>query len=144
VSTSLPLASRRTGRLLAALGALVSLGIAISTAISESDRVLRIYDGLWMLLGAAVAVAAVTPFIRRWPRERALFALAITVTAGTWLPLVILALRGGMPIGRRIRGAIFWAGADIIGLAVPVGVLFAWLALQEHRPAPKSPASPEV
>ena len=49
--------SRRTGRALAALAAALSFGIAIYTAISQVDRVLRLYDGLWMIAGAAVALA---------------------------------------------------------------------------------------
>jgi hypothetical protein len=136
---ALALTSRRTGRVLAGLAAACSLGLALYTAVSQLEPALRLYDGLWMLGGAAVAVAATAPLIWRWPRERALAVLAATTVAGTWAPLVMLALRAGIPISVRLRGAVFWSGADIIGVALPIGVIFTWLALQEHRPRARGP-----
>ena len=96
--------------------------------------ILRIYDGLWMFGGAIVALAAVGPLLRRWQRERALPAIGLAVGVGAWLPLVLLAFRAHMPVLARLRGAIFLSSADVIGIALPVGAMLAWLALREHRP----------
>ena len=53
---------------------------------------------------------------------------------GTWAPLVGLAFRAGIPIRTRLQGAVFWSSADVVGVALPIGIVFAWLALREHRP----------
>jgi hypothetical protein len=134
MATAFSITSRRTGRMLAGLAAAFSLGLAIYTAISQFEPALHLYDGLWMLAGAGFAVAIVAPVIWRWPRERALAVLAAVTTVGTWAPLALLALRAGIPIRPRLRGAVFWSNADVIGVALPIGVVFAWLALREHRP----------
>jgi hypothetical protein len=127
--------SRRTGRALAALAAALSFGIAIYMAISQVDRVLRLYDGLWMLAGAAVAIAITIPIVRSWPRDWAIALLAVVTEIGAWAPLVWLALRAHISIPARLKGAIFFSSADVIGIALPVGVVCAWLALREYRPA---------
>lgn len=132
------LTSRRSGRLLAALGAIFCLGIAGYTAITEVDPVLHIYDGLWMCAGGAAAVLLVTPLVWRWPRERALAVVAAATAAGTWAPLAVLALRARIPLAARVKGAIFFSSADVVGIALPVGVALAWLAIREHRPAQRS------
>ena len=126
--------SRRTGRLLAAAAACVSFGIAAFTAISQIDPVLHLYDGVWMFAGAALAVAIAAPLVWRWPRERALLALCVATIIGTWGPLVLLALRAHMPIAARLKGAVFFSNADVVGIALPVSILLGWLALREHRP----------
>jgi hypothetical protein len=129
------LASRKTGRAVAAVAGLLVLGLAVRTAIAESDPVLKLYDGYWMLGGGLAAALLAAPLAWRWPRERALGLIALASLAGAWLPLVILGLRAGVPVAARLRGAIFFASADIIGLALPVGCALCWLALQEHQGA---------
>jgi len=128
------LTSRRAGRGLAAGGAALVLGMAIYTAVTESTPDLNLYDGYWMLAGAALALLVVAPWAWRWSRERGLLAVAVAASVGAWLPLVLLALRARLAIGARIKGAIFFSSADVIGIALPVGATLAWLALREHRP----------
>lgn len=130
------LSSRRAGRIAAGLAALGTLGLAGYVALSEVDPVLHIYDGLWMFAGAAIAFAAIAGIVRRWRREFALVLVAVGVTAGAWCPLVVLAFRAHLPVLVRLKGAIFLASADVIGVALPVGATLAWLALGEHRPVP--------
>lgn len=129
------MASRRAGRAVAAVAGLLALGLAIRTAIVESDPVLRLFDGYWMLGGGFAAALLLAPFAWRWPRERALAGVALASLAGAWLPLAVLGLRAGVPVAARLRGAIFWSSADVIGLALPVGCTLCWLALQEHQGA---------
>ena len=124
--------SRRTGRALAALAAVMSFGIAVYTAISQVDRVLRLYDGLWMLAGAAVALAITIPIVKSWPRDRAIALLAVVTEIGAWAPLVVLALVAHIPLRARLKGAIFFSSADVIAVALPVGVVCAWLAVKEY------------
>jgi hypothetical protein len=125
--------SRRTGRALAALAALISLAIAFYTAVSQVDRVLRLYDGLWMLAGAAIAIAITIPIVKSWPRDQAVVLLAVVTEIGAWVPLVILALRSHISIPARLKGAIFFSSVDVIAVALPVGVVCAWLAVKEYR-----------
>ncbi|HSR89972.1 MAG TPA: hypothetical protein VLK88_01600, partial [Gemmatimonadales bacterium] len=125
--------SRRTGRALAALVALISFGIAIYTAVSQADRVLHIYDGLWMLAGATVAIGLCIPFVWSWPRDRAIALLATVTVVGSWTPLIVLALRAGIPIPARLKGAVFFSSADVVGVALPVGVVCLYLAVKEYR-----------
>ena len=126
--------SRRAGRILAGIAATLALGIAVYTAITQTDPTLRLYDGLWMLGGSAVAVGLVVPLIWGWPREQALVAVAAAAALGAWLPLVVLALRARIPVEARLKAAVFFSSADVIGVALPVGIALAWLALREHRP----------
>jgi hypothetical protein len=100
---------------------------------------LHLYDGYWMLGGTAVAFMLVAPLAWRWPRERGLIAVAGAATVGAWLPLVLLALRARLSVMARIKGAIFFSSADVIGIALPVGAALAWLALKEYRPAAQPP-----
>ncbi len=129
----LPWTSRRTGRALAAFAALISLGIALYTAISQVDRVLHLYDGLWMLGGAAVGLALSVPVVWSWPRDKAIALLAIVTVVGSWAPLVALALRAKIPILSRLKGAVFFSSADVVGVALPVGVVCLYLAVKEYR-----------
>ncbi len=129
------LASRRTGRAVAAVAGVLALGLAVRTAIVESDSVLNLFDGYWMLGGGLAAALLAAPFAWRRPRERALAVIALASLAGAWLPLAILGLQAGVPVAARFRGAIFFASADVIGLALPVGCTLCWLALQEHQGA---------
>ena len=86
-----------------------------------------------MLAGAAVAIAITIPIVRSWPRDRAIVLLAVVTEIGAWAPLVVLALRAHIPIPARLKGAIFFSSADVIGVALPVGVVCAWLAVKEYR-----------
>jgi hypothetical protein len=105
------------------------LGLAIGTAIGQSVPALGMLDGYWMLAGAAAATGAIAPIAWRWPRERALMAVAVTSLAGAWLPLIGLALRAGIPVSARLKGAMFFSSADVIGITL------LWLACQEHHGA---------
>lgn len=134
MSRVLSLTSRRAGRWLSGAGAAVALGMAVHTTISMTDPVLRLFDGWWMLGGTALAVAIVGPLARRWSRERAVLAVVTAAALGAWLPLVGLAFRSGIPVSARLKGAIFFSSADVIGVTLPVGVALAWLALQEYSP----------
>ena len=125
--------SRRTGRALAGLAALISFGIAIYTAISQVDRVLHIYDGLWMLAGATVALVLCVPLVWSWPRDKAIALLALVTVIASWAPLVALALRARIPILARLKGAVFFSSADVVGVALPVGVVCLYLAVREYR-----------
>jgi len=125
--------SRRTGRALAGLVALISFGIAIYTAISQVDRVLHIYDGLWMLAGATVALGLCVPLVWSWPRDKAIALLAVVTVIGSWAPLVALALRARIPILARLKGAVFFSSADVVGVALPVGVVCLYLAMKEYQ-----------
>jgi hypothetical protein len=131
--------SRSAGRRLAGSGAALVLGMAVYTAVTESMPDLHLYDGYWMLGGTAVAFMLVAPLAWRWPRERGLIAVAGAATVGAWLPLVLLALRARLSVMARIKGAIFFSSADVIGIALPVGAALAWLALKEYRPAAQPP-----
>ena len=125
--------SRRTGRTLAGLAALISFGIAIYTAISQVDRVLHIYDGLWMLGGTAVATGDLCSLVWSWPRDKAIALLALVTVIASWTPLVALALRAKIPILARLKGAVFFSSADVVGVALPVGVVCLYLAVKEYR-----------
>ncbi|HEY7029474.1 MAG TPA: hypothetical protein VH438_17800 [Gemmatimonadales bacterium] len=129
----LPWASRRTGRVLAGLAAVIALSIALYTAISQVDSVLQLYDGLWMLAGAAVALAICVPLVWSRPRDRAIAVLAVATVIGSWAPLVALAIRAKVPILARLKGAVFFSSADVVGVALPVGVVCLYLAVKEYR-----------
>jgi len=118
---------------LAGLVALISFGIAIYTAISQVDRVLHIYDGLWMLAGVTVALGLCVPLVWSWPRDKAIALLAVVTVIGSWAPLVALALRARIPILARLKGAVFFSSADVVGVALPVGVVCLYLAMKEYR-----------
>ena len=92
------------------------------------------YDGYWMLLGAAIAVAGVAPLVWRWPRQRSLPAIVLAAILGSWLPIVWLAYRGHVPLLPRLKGAWYLMGADVIGAAIPVGAACLWMALRESDP----------
>ena len=127
------LVSRRSGRLLAGAAAVLILGLAVRTAFTGTVPELRLYDGWWMVGGATVTIALGLPFIWKWPRERALAVIAGCAAIGAWVPLVILAIRAGIPVLVRLKGAVFFSDADVLGVALPVGAALAWLALREHR-----------
>jgi hypothetical protein len=122
--------SRSTGRRVSSVLAALALGLAGYTGYSQSLPWLQIYDGIWMFLGGVLAVALVAPIVWSWSRERSLVAIGLAAFVGTWLPLVMLAVRQHVPIWARIRGAWVLTGADIVGTALPIGMVCLWFALR--------------
>src|SRR4051794_27625449 len=102
---------RRSGQIAAGLGALICFGWAGWAAHTSAMPEFRVYDGYWMMLGAAAAIVIVAPLVWRWPRERSLVAVAAGATLGSVLPLVISAWRMGMPVSARLRGSWVLGGA---------------------------------
>jgi hypothetical protein len=123
---------RKTGQIAAAILALASFGWAAWASYASAIPELRIYDGYWMMLGASVAIAIVAPLVWRWPRERSLIVIAIAAVAGSAAPLVISALRLGMPVPIRLRGSWVLGGADLVGPALIIGFVCLWFALREY------------
>ena len=126
---------RRAGQVLAGLGALAAFGWAAWAAQESAMPEFKIYDGYWMILGALVAFAAVAPLVWRLPREISLVVITLTAVVGCVAPLVISALRRGMPVSVRLRGAWVLGGADMVGPVVVVGCLCLWLALRRYETA---------
>jgi hypothetical protein len=98
----------------------------------------KVYDGYWMMLGAALAVGLVAPLIWRWPRERSLLVVVIASILGSIVPLVVSALTHNLPIMARLRGSWMLAGADLVGPAVIVGFTCLWLAVRDEAPGRRS------
>jgi len=126
------------------LAASVALAMFTGAAL-EAHRsaipAVRVYDGYWMILGAAVAMLVVGPLVWRWPRERSLVAILIAAVAGSVTPLVISAFRHHMPLQARLRGAWFIGGADVIGPALAIGSMCLWFALREYNTSEPQPSS---
>jgi hypothetical protein len=125
----------KISRLIPALLALAAFLWAAKSAHDSSMPELNVYDGYWMMLGAALMVGLVAPLVWRWPRERSLLVVVIAAVAGSLLPLVISALRHGIPITARLRGSWMLAGADVVGPSVIVGFMCLWLAVRDEAPA---------
>jgi hypothetical protein len=123
---------RRTGQVAAALVALASFGWAAWAAHTSSIPQIRMYDGYWMILGAAIGMIVVAPLVWRWPRERSLIAVAVTVVLGCIVPLTISGIRHRIPVAARLRGSWILGGADMVGPALVIGFICLWLALREH------------
>jgi hypothetical protein len=95
---------------------------------------LKVYDGFWMMLGAAITVMIVAPLVWRWRREQSLLVIVIASVLGSVLPLAISAVRHHMPIMVRLRGSWIMAGADLVAPAIVVGFTCLWLALRDESP----------
>jgi hypothetical protein len=95
---------------------------------------LKVYDGFWMMLGAAITVTIVAPLVWRWRREQSLLVIVIASVLGSVLPLAISAVRHHMPIMVRLRGSWIMAGADLVAPAIVVGFTCLWLALRDESP----------
>ena len=80
----------------------------------------------WLVL---ILVAAL---VWRWPRERSLVAIAIASAFGSFLPLVLSALRLHMPVMARLRGSWILAGADAVAPALVIGFVCLWFAVRKH------------
>jgi hypothetical protein len=126
---------RRIGQLAAGLAALAAFGWAMSAAKESAMPEFKAYDGYWMILGALIASAVVAPFAWRLRREASLVVMTLAAVAGCVAPLVISAIRLGLPIRVRLRGAWVLGGADVVGPAVVVGCLCLWLALRKYETA---------
>ena len=124
---------RAAGKIAASIGALAAFGWAVWAAQDAAIPTLRVYDGFWMILGAAVSVILLAPLIWDWPRERSLVAIAIASVLGSSLPLVLSALRFHMPVMARLRGSWMIGGADAVGPALVIGFVCLWFAVRKHR-----------
>ena len=121
-------------RVAAGAGAVGALGLAVYTAVTESMPQLRIYDGYWMLVGAAVAVALAAPLVWSWRREWSLGVVVAAAVVGCWLPIVWLALRRHSAVIPRMKGTWYLMGGDVVAAAIPVGVACLWMALRRPDP----------
>ncbi len=128
----------KINRLIPALVALAAFLWAAKSAHDSSMPEFKVYDGYWMMLGAALAVGLVAPLIWRWPRERSLLVVVIASIVGSILPLVVSALTHNLPIMARLRGSWMLAGADLVGPAVIVGFTCLWLAVRDEAPGRRS------
>jgi len=127
--------------MLAGLVALAMFTGAVLEAHRSAIPAIRVYDGYWMILGAAIGMLVAGPLVWRWPRERSLVAILIVSVAGSLAPLVISALRHHMPVQARLRGAWFIGGADVVGPALVIGCMCLWFALREHGTERLQPSS---
>jgi hypothetical protein len=132
---------RRLGQLLTGLVAVAMFTGAVLEAQRSAIPAVGVYDGYWMILGAALGLLVVGPLVWRWPRERSLVAIFIASVAGSLAPLVISALRHHMPVPARLRGAWFIGGADVVGPALVIGCMCLWFALREHGTERLQPSS---
>jgi hypothetical protein len=124
---------RRTGQIAAAVAALLCFGWAVWASYTSAMPEFRIYDGYWMILGATVAFLLVAPLVWRWPRERSLIVIAAAAAIGCVVPLIVSALRQGMPVVVRLRGSWVLGGADIVGPPLVIGFLCLWFALRKYE-----------
>ncbi|HZA92471.1 MAG TPA: hypothetical protein VE420_07570 [Gemmatimonadales bacterium] len=128
----------KISRLMPALVALTAFLWAAKSAHDSSMPEFKVYDGYWMMLGAALAVGVVAPLIWHWPRERSLLVVVIASIVGSIVPLVVSALTHDLPIMARLRGSWMLAGADLVGPAVIVGFTCLWLAVRDEAPGRRS------
>ena len=122
----------KISRLIPGLIALAAFVWAAKSAHDSSMPEFKVYDGYWMMLGAALAVGLVGTLIWRWPRERSLPLVVIASIVGSVVPLVISAFTHNLPIMARLRGSWMLAGADLVGPAVVVGFTCLWLAVRDE------------
>jgi hypothetical protein len=124
---------RRTGQIAAGLIALISFGWAVWASHTSAMPEFGVYDGYWMILGATVAILIAAPLVWRWPRELSLVAIAAAAAIGCVAPLVVSALRKGMPVMVRLRGSWILGGADLVGPPVVIGFVALWLAIRKYE-----------
>jgi len=122
----------KISRLILGLMALAAFVYAAKSAHDGSMPEFKVYDGYWMMLGAALAVGLVGALAWRWPRERSLPLVVIASVVGSIAPLVISAFTHNLPIMARLRGSWILAGADLVGPAVVAGVTCLWLAVRDE------------
>jgi len=129
---------RTTGRLVAGASAAAAFVWAARAAGNASMPEFKVYDGFWMMLGAAIAVALVAPLVWRWPRERSLLVIVIASIVGSVVPLAISAQRHRLPLMARLKGSWLMAGADLVGPAIVIGFACLWFALRDEVPGRRS------
>ena len=129
---------RKLGRVVAGVSAVAAFLWAARSAQSASMPEFKVYDGFWMMLGAAIAVALVAPLVWRWPRERSLLVVVMAAVLGSIIPLAISAATHGLPLMARLRGSWMLAGADMVGPALVIGFVCLWLALRDEVPGRRS------
>lgn len=127
-----PADRRSLGRLASATGAVAAFAWGGYGAVTHAIPKFHVYDGYRMLLWAAIALLLTAPVAWRLPRERGLVAIGVAAAIGCWLPIVYSAFRYHLSLVARLRGAWAVAGGDIVGIAMPVGAVLAWLAIREH------------
>ena len=125
---------RKLGRLIAGVGAAAAFLWAARSAQNASMPEFKVYDGFWMMLGAAVAVVLVAPLVWRWPRERSLLVVVMAAVLGSIIPLAVSAMTHGLPLMARLRGSWMLAGANVVGPALVIGFVCLWLALRDEVP----------
>jgi hypothetical protein len=123
---------RITGQIVATVGALVAFAWAGWAAREAAMPELRVYDGYWMMVGAAVAVILVAPLVWRWPRERSVVAIAIASVLGSIVPLALSGFRYHIPLMARLRGSWMLGGADAVGPPLVIGFVCLWFAVRKH------------
>ena len=128
----------KISRLVPAFMALAAFLWAAKSAHDSSMPEFKVYDGYWMMVGAALAVGLIAPLIWRWPRERSLLVVVIASVVGSIVPLVVSALTHDLPIMARLRGSWMLAGADLVAPAVIVGFTCLWLAVRDEEPGRQS------
>jgi hypothetical protein len=121
-------------RLIPAALALAAFLWAAKSAHDSSMPEFKVYDGYWMMLGAALAVGVVAAVVWRWPRDRSLPLIVIASVVGSVAPLAVSALTHKLPIMARLRGSWMLAGADLVGPAVVVGFTCLWFAVRDEAP----------
>lgn len=131
MSREIALLPRGRARLLAGLGAVAAFGLALYTSAVESMPEFRIYDGYWMMLGAAVAVGLTAPLVWRLRREVSLPIVVAAAVLGSWAPIVWFALRKEMSVLGRMEGARYLMAGDVVCAALAVGVACTWMLLRE-------------
>ncbi|HEX6434632.1 MAG TPA: hypothetical protein VFZ87_10335 [Gemmatimonadales bacterium] len=127
---------RKTGQLAAGLAAFAAFAWAGWTAQASAMPEFKVYDGYWMILGALIAFAVVAPLVWRLRREISMVVITLAALVGCVAPLAISALRQGIPISVRLRGAWYLGGADFVGPAVVIGSLFLWFAIRKYETTP--------
>jgi hypothetical protein len=125
---------RKAGQLVTALIAAASFGWAAWGAHSSAIPELRVYDGYWMMMGAAIATLLVAPLVWHWRRELSLIAITFAALVGSVAPLALSAARNGMPLRTRLLGSWVLGGADVVGPALIIGFACLWFALREYQP----------
>jgi hypothetical protein len=125
---------RQVGRLLASIAAAVAFLWAAWSAQDAAMPEFKVYDGFWMMLGAAIAVLLVAPLVWRWPRERSLLVVVIASVLGSVIPLGISAFTHRLPLMARLKGSWMLAGADLVGPALVIGFACLWFALRDEAP----------
>jgi hypothetical protein len=125
---------RQVGRRVAGIAAAVAFLWAAWSAQSAAMPEFKVYDGFWMMLGAAIAVLLVAPLVWGWPRERSLLVIVIASVLGSIIPLAISAFTHRLPLMARLKGSWLLAGADLVGPALVIGFACLWFALRDEAP----------